>query len=87
MNEFWKILMIAVGAVLTLVGLVVVYAAPAIVDRKGLAANRKVDPKILENLPPEEIDRYRRDGAILDLKIKGVAFAVPGMLLIVIALR
>jgi hypothetical protein len=87
MNGILKILMIAIGAVLTLVGLVVVYAAPAIVDKKGLAANRKVDPKILEHMPPEEIDRYRRDGAILDLKIKGVAFAVPGMLLIVIALR
>jgi hypothetical protein len=87
MDGILKILMIVLGVILTLFGLVVVYAAPVIVDKRGLAANRKVDPKILEHLPPEEVDRYRRDGAILDLKIKGVAFAVPGMLLIVIALR
>ena len=87
MDGVLKTVLLVIGAIAALAGLVIVYAAPSVVDRKGLAAKRKVDPSLFEHLPPEEIEKYRRNGAILDLKIKGVALAIPGMLLIVFTIR
>jgi hypothetical protein len=87
MDPTLKLVLEILCGVAALVGLVIVYAAPAIVDKRGLAAKHKVDPRILEHLPPEQLDRYRRDGAILNVKLVGVGIAVPTLLAIVLILR
>jgi len=87
MDPNLKIVLEILGGIVAVLGLVVVYAAPAIVDKRGLAAKHRVDPRMVEHLLPEEVDKFRRDGAILNVKLVGVGFAVPALLLIVFILK
>jgi len=87
MDPILKIVLEILGGIVAFVGLIVVYAAPAIVDKRGLAAKHKVDDRMVEHLLPEEVEKYKRDGAILNVKLIGVGIAVPAMLLIVFILK
>jgi hypothetical protein len=85
MDPTVELIMRILGFILAGIGLVIVYAAPKIVDRKGLAAKKEVDPRVLEHLPAENLEKYKR--AILDVKLRGLIFAAPGFILILIAFR
>ena len=87
MSDTMKIIAGILGIILAAVGVGVVYLAPRIVKRKGLDQQKKVDTRIAENLTEEELAKYKSDGAILDVKLKGMALAVPGFILILIAFR
>lgn len=85
MSQTTELILRIIGMVIAAIGLVIVYLAPRIVERRHLDVGRQVDPKIAEHLTPEELVRYRRDGAILDIKLKGLLVAAPGFILILIA--
>lgn len=87
MDPTLKLVLTILFGVVALAGLLVVLLAPVVVDKRGLAAKKKVDPRIAESLPEEQIAKYRRDSAILDVKLVGVALAVPSLFLIVYVLR
>ncbi len=87
MNPTLELILRILGILLAIAGLVVVYGAPRMVDKKGLAEKKQVDPKYLEHLSPEEQEKYKRQAAILDVKLKGLVLAAPGFILILIAFR
>ncbi len=75
------------GLTISGLGIFIVYLAPRIVDHYGLAAKKQLDPRLLEALEPEQQEKYRRDAAILDVKLRGLLVASPGFALILIAFR
>ncbi|MDD2442541.1 MAG: hypothetical protein PHG76_10525 [Eubacteriales bacterium] len=85
MNPTLELILRILGLVIAAGGLVVVYMAPRIVDKKGLAAQKTLPPDLDEMMTPEEKDKYRRDSAILDIKLRGLLLAAPGFVLILIA--
>jgi hypothetical protein len=85
MNETIELLLRIIGLVIAACGLVVVYAAPKIVDKRDLAARKQIPPDMLEMMTPEEKDKYRRDMAVLDVKLRGLLIAAPGFVMILIA--
>ena len=85
MDPTLELILRILGLVIAAGGLVVVYMAPRIVDKKGLAAKKTLPPDLDEMMTPEEKDKYRRDSAILDIKLRGLLLAVPGFVLILIA--
>lgn len=87
MDPTLQLILRILGLVLAAAGMVVVFLAPRYVDRKGLADKKQLDPKLLEHLQPEEHQKYRRDAAILDIKLRGMILAAPGLILILIAFR
>lgn len=87
MNETLQIILRILGLAVTAAGMVVVYLAPRIVDKRGLAAKKTLDPKLVEHMTPEEQDKMRRDSAIVDIKLRGALLAAPGLILILIAFR
>lgn len=87
MNETLQIILRILGIALAVAGLAVVYAAPRIVDKRGLVGRRPVKPEYLEHMTPEEQDKFRRDSAILDVKLRALLLAAPGFILILIAFR
>lgn len=86
MDPVLRLILTIIGFVLAGFGLAIVYAAPRIVDKKGLADKKVIDPKMIEHMPPETHEKYRRDMAILDVKLRGLLFAAPGFVLIMIVL-
>ena len=87
MNETIELVLRILGLVIAACGLVVVYAAPKIVDRRGLAEHKQIPPDMLEMMTPEEKDKYRRDMAVLDVKLRGLLIAAPGFVMILIGFR
>lgn len=87
MDPVLRLVLTIIGFILAGIGLVIVYAAPKIVDKKGLADKKVIDPKTLEHLPPEMHEKYRRDSAVLDVKLRGLLVAAPGFVLIMIVFR
>lgn len=85
MDPILLLVMRIAGFILAGIGLFIVFAAPKTVDRKGLAADRKIDPGLAERYTPEEQEKYKREMAILDVKLRGLLFAAPGFILILIA--
>ncbi len=85
MNATLELILRILGLVIAAGGLVIVYMAPRVVDKKGLAAKKTLPPDMDEMMTPEEKDKYRRDSAILDIKLRGLLLAVPGFVLILIA--
>jgi hypothetical protein len=84
MNETLELILRIVGLLVAAAGLVVVYLAPRIVDRRDLAARKQIPPELAE-MTEEEQAKYRRDSAILDVKLRGLLLAAPGFVLILIA--
>ncbi len=87
MNPTLELILRILGLAIAAAGIVVVYLAPKIVDRKGLAARKTVDPYLIEDLSPEELTKYVRNAAIVDVKLRGLLIAAPGLILILIAFR
>jgi hypothetical protein len=87
MNGLLGLILKILGLAIAAAGMLVVYLAPRIVDRRGLAEKKKIDPRLTEHLPPEELEKFRRNSAITDIKLRGALIALPGMILILIAFR
>lgn len=87
MNEVWIIILKIAGLIIALAGIVLVYAAPKIVDKKNLAEKKQIDPERVAMLTEEEVTKFKRDSAILDLKIKGLLVALPGFVLILVMFK
>ena len=86
-NDILTWILRILGLLVAAAGMAVVYAAPVIVDKRGLAELKKVDPKLMEHYTPEEQAKYKRDSAILDVKLRGLLLAAPGFILILIGFR
>lgn len=82
-----EIILKVLGSLLAAAGLVVIYAAPKIVDVRKLDKKKKVDPERVAGLDDDGIKKYKRDSAILDVKIKGLLLALPGFVIILIMFR
>ncbi len=87
MDPTLKLVLTILLGIVAAAGLLVVFAAPMIVDRRKLADRKKVDPSIVEHMTEEQVEKYRRDAAILDVKLIGVALAVPALFLVVFVFR
>lgn len=87
MDPTTELVLRILGLMIALSGLAVVFTAARIVDRKHLDEKKEIPPEMQETMTPEEKKIYRRDMAILDVKLKGLLIAVPGFVLILIAFR
>jgi hypothetical protein len=87
MNETLQLILRILGLATAAAGMLVVYLAPRIVDKRGLAGKKTLDPTLVEHMTPEEKDKLRRDSAIVDVKLRGALIAAPGLVLILIAFR
>lgn len=87
MNTTMEIILKIVGAILAVAGLVVIYGAPKIVDVRKLDEKKKVDPERIALLDEEQVKKFKRETAILDVKIKGLLIAIPGFLVLLILFR
>lgn len=87
MNEILDIILKVVGALFAVAGLIVVYGAGKIVEAKKLDEKKKVDPERTAMLDEEQIKKFRREQAILDVKIAGILIALPGFILLLILFR
>ena len=85
MNETVELILRILGLLIALAGLAVVYAAPRIVDKRDLASRKKIPPDMENMMTPEEKEKYKRDMAILDVKLRGLILASPVFVLILIA--
>lgn len=87
MNDILQLLLKITGGILGLAGLIVVYAAPYIVDKRNLAEKKEIDPEQTAKMNEEEAKKFKRDSAILDVKIKGIMIAMPGFLIILVLFK
>lgn len=87
MSKTVELIIRIAGLLIAAVGLCVVYLAPKIVDRRGLADKKEVPPDLVEAMTPEEKEKHRRDSAILDVKLRGLLIAAPGFVLILIGFK
>ncbi|MHB1453272.1 MAG: hypothetical protein ACYCYM_04870 [Saccharofermentanales bacterium] len=84
MGQIAEIILQVLGILILAVGIFVVYAAPKIVEKRRLDEKKVVDSERTADLDEEGLKKFRREAAILDLKIKGVLIALPGALMILI---
>lgn len=87
MNPTLELILRIGGLVIAAGGMAVVFLAPRIVDRRGLADRKKLDPRLLTSLDDAHQAKVRRDAAILDVKLRGLLLGAPGFILILIAFR
>ena len=79
MNVFLQIL----GFILMICGVVITYAARFIVEKYNLIETVKFENELTEK---EEAD-YRRDSAMLKVKIIGALVCLPGVLILFLIFR
>ncbi len=87
MPDLLRIILTVFSAVSILSGMLLVFAAPLLVKKKKLDEKKVVDPERIEGLDEEAIRKFKRDSAILDLKVKGVLIALPGAIIILVLFR
>jgi hypothetical protein len=87
MDETLELIVRILGFIIAAAGMFVVYTAPRIVDKRGLAKRKSIPQDMEETMTPEEKDKYRRDMAILDVKLRGLLLSAPGFVLILIGFR
>lgn len=87
MSDTLELILRILGLIIATAGMIVVYAAPKIVAKNGLAEKKQIPPEHLEKMSEEEQKKFRLDSAILDVKLKGLMLAAPGLILILIAFR
>ena len=85
MNPTLQLILRILGLTISGIGIIIVYLAPKIVDHYGLAEKKQLDPRLLEALDSQQQTKYRRDAAILDVKLRGLLVASPGFALILVA--
>ncbi|MGI6334011.1 MAG: hypothetical protein ACOX1A_05270 [Saccharofermentanales bacterium] len=84
MNPTVRIVLIVLGLLIGAAGVIIVYLAPKIVAKSGLAEKKPIDPALAENLTAEQQEKHRFDMAVLDVKIKGLLVAAPGFILLLV---
>lgn len=82
-----EIIMKILGGLIAIAGLIVIYGAAKIVDFKKLDEKKQVDPERIATLDEEQVKKFKRDAAILDVKIKGVLIAIPGFLVLLVMFK
>ena len=82
-----QIIMKILGGLIAIAGLVVIYGAAKIVDLKKLDEKKQVDPQRTAMMDEEQIKKFKRDTAILDVKIKGVLIAIPGFIILLVMFK
>ncbi len=87
MNGTIEIILKILGGIIAIAGLVVVYGATRIVNVKKLDEKKKVDPERIALLDEEQAKKFKRDMAILDVKIKGILIALPGFIILLIMFK
>jgi len=87
MGETAELILKIIGLLVVIAGLIVVYAAPKIVDKNNLAEKKEIDPERTANMDEEGVKKFKRDMAILDVKIKGILIALPGFIIIFVLFR
>lgn len=87
MGEALSVALKILGVVIALAGMVVVYAAPKIVSKYKLDEKKVIDPERVQNLNEEGVQKFKKDAAIVDVKIKGVLLALPGLIIILIMFK
>lgn len=80
-------ILLVISGILVIAGVAVVYAAPRIVEKKKLDEAKSVDPERIAGLNEEGIRKFKRESAILDVKVKGVLIALPGAVIVLILCR
>lgn len=76
-----------ISGILVVAGVLIVYLAPKIVEKKKLDETRKVDPERIAGLNEEGVKKFRKESAVLDIKVKGILIALPGAIAIMILFR
>lgn len=84
MGETLVLVIRIAGLVIAAFGIIIIFGARKIVDSKGLAEKRPDDPRLPDSMPEEEKAKLRYDGAMLDVKLRGMLIAAPGFILILI---
>ncbi len=79
----WQAMRIS-GLLIAAAGLLLVYLAPKIVSKRQLADKVQLSSDLFQELSEDEVKKVRRDRAILNLKLKGLLLASPGLILILI---
>jgi hypothetical protein len=79
--EILKIL----GFVLMGAGALINYGAKGIAERTGLI--HRIDVNEAWELPPEELENYRRNKAAVRIKLIGLLALLPGAILLILAFR
>lgn len=71
--------------VIIAIGFAVVYSAKAIVGKFQLAEKQKCDNA--HEMSEDEIQSYKNNKAIFQIKILGLIISIPGLLLFIISFR
>lgn len=87
MGEEFELILKIIGLLFVAAGVVVIFLAPRIVDRKGLADKKKEDPRLTAMMDEEQKTKFKRDAAIVDVKLKGLLLASPGFVIVLILFR
>ncbi len=87
MNEVLEIILKIAGGVIALAGLAVVYGAGKIVTARKLDEKKTVDPERTAMMDEEQVKKFRRDTAILDVKLKGILLGLPGFIILLVMFR
>lgn len=87
MNETMVLVLRILGITLAAAGLILVWLSPHIVDKYGLTARKQIDPRLTGHMSAEEIEKFRRESAVLDVKLRSLLVALPGLILILVAFR
>ncbi|NLW12480.1 MAG: hypothetical protein GX028_10765 [Clostridiaceae bacterium] len=76
-----------VGLLFVAAGVIVIFLAPRIVDRNGLAEKKQDDPRLTAMMDDEQKAKFKRDAAIVDIKLKGLLLASPGFIIVLVLFR
>lgn len=85
MGETLTLVLRIAGLLIAAAGIVIIFSARRIVNKRGLAEKRPEDPNLPDSISMEDRAKLRYDGALLDIKLRGLLVAAPGFILILIA--
>lgn len=71
--------------VIIAIGFIIVYSAKAIVTRFQLAENQKCENA--DQMTEDEIQTYKMNKAVFNIKIMGLVVSIPGLVLFIISFR
>ena len=77
-----EIILYVVAGISLLSGMGIVFFAPHLVKKYKLDEKKVIDPERVEGLDEDGVAKFKRDTAILDVKLKGILLALPGVIII-----
>jgi hypothetical protein len=80
-----SIILKIIGFVLIFIGVVVVYGARHFVAKYNLDKSTKVEAGM--EMDEEQLQHYKNDKAVVNLKMIGMLVALPGFVLIILAFK